>query len=160
MSIVAETTLFSVLNQYNPIDQREKLKSEDGEEDEDTIIEEENDQTLTENSEMSLNFAMKEEAGSSTKAKKSKMVCFNPIFTRHEYRKSRFHNRLSGAGKPYVKEKSAKWKLSPEIIEIIVDYLTYTQEMQSVAHGTLQIRLDSVKKLAFQESSEITYKPS
>ena len=64
--------------------------------------------------------------------------------TKHQ--KARFHNRLSGAGKPYVKEKSAKWKLSPEIMETIVDYVTSTQEMQSVAHGTLQITLDSGRK--------------
>ena len=149
MSIVAETTPFSVLNQYNPINERENLMIEDGDEEEDTIIEEENVETLTEtgkNLEMSLNTAMKEEAGSLTKANNTKTVYFNPIFSRHEYRKARFHNRLSGAGKPYVKEKSAKWKLSPEIMETIVDYVTSTQEMQSVAHGTLQITLDSGRK--------------
>ena len=145
LSIIVDNTPFSVLNEYNPIEVRKKIREENGYEEDDTsmVAQEENLDHMTDKSlEMSLNSAINSEVNSSSKKK----VYFNPPCTHHKYRKARFHNRMSGAGRPYIKEKSIRWKLSTEIMEIIVDFLTSTQQMQSVAHGTLKITLDSGKK--------------
>ena len=62
------------------------------------------------------------------------------------FRKARVHKRETGPGRQIVKEKSHKWKIDPEVMDIIVNLLTSKEEMQSVAHGTLKITLDSGEK--------------
>ena len=142
LSIVADTTPFHTLNEYNPKDVRDNFREEGNEDDNESKLEEAARLDETEENkslEMSLNSAITGEIDKSNKSKKIPKAYFNPAVSRYKFRKARFHKRTSGAGRPYVKEKSSKWKLSSEI-------LTSSEQMQSVAHGTLKITLDSGQK--------------
>ena len=88
-----------------------------------------------------------EDEGSKDEEPEDGIVRFNPPLTRGFYRKALDHYDAFGTAlMPRKKEKQSRWHFSQELMTLFVDFITSEEIQQSVAFGTLLIKMEDGKK--------------
>ena len=73
---------------------------------------------------------------------------WNPRLTWKFHRKGKVLYKIYGGGfQPVQKEKCTREKIQKETINFIVDFVTSEEQLQSVAHRTLQMKDSDGKKV-------------